>query len=73
MKAVRFNHYGDRDVLYIGDIPVPTAEPGQVVVDVRAAGINIGEATIRSGAMQEAFDFPFRSGLGLRGCRLSRG
>ena len=64
MKAVRFNHYGDRDVLYIGDIPVPTAEPGQVVVDVRAAGINIGEATIRSGAMQEAFPLTFPSGQG---------
>ena len=64
MKAVQFDHYGDIDVLYIGDIPAPTAEPGQVVVDVRAAGINIGESTIRSGAMQEAFPLTFPSGQG---------
>lgn len=35
MKAVRFDHYGDIDVLYTADIPAPTAEPGRVVVDVR--------------------------------------
>lgn len=55
MKAVQFDHYGDINVLYIGDVPTPTAEPGQVVVDVRAAGINIGESVVRGGEMQEAF------------------
>lgn len=64
MKAVQFDHYGDIDVLYIGDVPAPTAGPGQVVVDIRAAGINIGESSIRSGAMQEAFPLTFPSGQG---------
>ena len=64
MRAVQFDHYGDIDVLYIGDLPAPIAEPGQVVVDVRAAGINIGESVIRSGAMQEAFPLTFPSGQG---------
>lgn len=64
MKAVQFDRYGDIDVLYIGDIPTPTAEPGQVVVDIRAAGINIGEASIRSGAVQEMFPLTFPSGQG---------
>ena len=64
MKAVQFDHYGDVDVLYVGDVPAPTAEPGQVVVDVRAAGINIGESIIREGAMQETFPLTFPSGQG---------
>ena len=64
MKAVQFNHYGDVDVLYLGDVPTPTAEPGQVVVDIRAAGINIGESVIRKGEMQEAFPLTFPSGQG---------
>ena len=64
MKAVQFNHYGDRDVLYIGDMPAPTAEPGRVVVDVRAAGTNPGEATIRKGELESMFPGTFPSGQG---------
>jgi NADPH2:quinone reductase len=46
-RAVRFDHYGGREVLYVADIPMPTAASGEVVVAVRAAGINPGEASIR--------------------------
>ena len=27
-RAVRFDHYGDRSVLYLTDVPVPTPEFG---------------------------------------------
>ncbi len=64
MQAVQFDRYGDIDVLYIGDLSAPTAGPGQVVVDVRAAGINIGESVIRGGRMREAFPLTFPSGQG---------
>ena len=64
MKAVQFDQYGDIDVLYIGEIPAPIAGAGQVVVDIRAAGINVGESFIRSGAMKEAFPLTFPSGQG---------
>jgi NADPH:quinone reductase-like Zn-dependent oxidoreductase len=47
-RAVRFDHYGGRDVLYAADIPLPTPAPGEVVVAVRAAAINPGEAKIRA-------------------------
>ncbi|QLL07740.1 NADP-dependent oxidoreductase [Mycobacterium vicinigordonae] len=63
-RAVRFDRYGGRDVLYIAEIPMPTPGPGQVVVEVRAAGINPGEAAIRSGAMHEMFPATFPSGEG---------
>ncbi len=63
-RAVQFDHYGDRDVLYIADVPIPTPAPGEVVVRVRAAGINPGEAAIRSGALDTAFPTTFPSGEG---------
>ncbi|MBF9072722.1 NADP-dependent oxidoreductase [Streptacidiphilus fuscans] len=63
-RAVRFDRYGDRDVLYVADIPMPRPEPGEVLVEVRAAGINPGEITIRSGAMHDLFPATFPSGQG---------
>ena len=70
MKAVQFDHYGDLDVLYVGDIPAPTAEPGQVVVDVRTADTNPDEATIRKGDLASMYPGTFRRRYGLRGCCL---
>ena len=63
-RAVRFDRYGDRDVLYVADIDMPSPGPGEVVVEVRAAGINPGEAAIRTGAMHEMFPATFPSGQG---------
>jgi NADPH:quinone reductase len=63
-RAVRFDHYGDRDVLYIADVEVPTPPTGEVVVEIRAAGINPGEASIRSGALDAIFPATFPSGEG---------
>ncbi|MBV8788906.1 MAG: NADP-dependent oxidoreductase [Mycobacterium sp.] len=63
-RAVRFDRYGGREVLYVADIGMPTPGPGEVIVEVRAAGINPGEAAIRSGAMHEMFPATFPSGEG---------
>ena len=63
-RAVRFDRYGGRDVLYVTDIEMPTPGPGEVVVEVRAAGINPGEAGIRVGAMHDMFPATFPSGEG---------
>ena len=41
-RAVLFDRYGDRDVLYVADVPMPTPAAGEVVVEVKAAGINPG-------------------------------
>ena len=63
-RAVRFDRYGDRDVLYLTDIPMPVPAPDEVVVGVKAAGINPGEAAIRSGALDARFPAAFPSGQG---------
>jgi NADPH:quinone reductase len=63
-RAVRFDHYGDRDVLHVSDVPMPSPSAGDVLVEVKAAGINPGEASIRSGALHEMFPATFPSGQG---------
>jgi NADPH:quinone reductase len=64
MRAVRFDEYGDRSVLYLADLPTPEPAPGEVLVEVRAAGINPGEVPIRTGAFHERYPGPLPSGQG---------
>ena len=63
-KAVRFDQYGDVDVLKVVDVPRPVPGPGQVLVQVKAAGINPGEAKIREGLMHAQWPATFPSGQG---------
>jgi NADPH:quinone reductase len=63
-RAVRFDHYGDRDVLSIADVEIPSPPPGEVVVEVHAAGINPGESSIRKGLLAQVFPATFPSGEG---------
>ena len=63
-KAVRFDDYGGIEVLEVRDVPRPEPGPDQVLVAVRAAGINISEAKIRAGLVREIFPATFPSGEG---------
>jgi NADPH:quinone reductase-like Zn-dependent oxidoreductase len=64
MRAVRFDRYGDTDVLDVVEVPRPAAGPGRVVVDVVAAAINPGEASIRKGLLHDRWPATFPSGEG---------
>jgi NADPH:quinone reductase-like Zn-dependent oxidoreductase len=61
---VRFDHYGDIDVLNVVDVERPVPAAGEALVRVKAAGINPGEASIRKGLMAEIFPATFPSGEG---------
>ena len=63
-RAVRFDRYGDIDVLDVVDVERPVPAPGEVLVRVKAAGINPGEASIRRGLMHERWPATFPSGEG---------
>jgi NADPH:quinone reductase-like Zn-dependent oxidoreductase len=64
MKAVRFHEYGGIDVLRVDEVARPVPGPGQVLVEVRAAGIQPGEAMIRRGARHGRWPATFPSGQG---------
>src|SRR6202020_2017908 len=64
MKAVRFDQYGPVTVLDVRDVPIPEAGPGQVLIRVKAAGINPGEARIRDGCLHEMCPATVPSGQG---------
>ena len=63
-KAVRFDDYGGIDVLRVEDVPRPVPGDGQVLVQVKAAGINPGEDKIRQGLLRERWPATFPSGQG---------
>jgi NADPH:quinone reductase-like Zn-dependent oxidoreductase len=63
-KAVRYDDYGGIDVLQVVDVDRPVPGPGEVLVRVKAAGINPGEAKIRDGLLAEMWPSTFPSGQG---------
>ena len=63
-KAVRFNEYGDVSVLHVIDVPDPAPGPGEVLIQVKAAGVNPGEASIREGRLHALWPATFPSGEG---------
>jgi NADPH:quinone reductase-like Zn-dependent oxidoreductase len=64
MKAVRFDHYGGIEVLQVAEVPEPEPAQREVLVRVKAASINPGEAKIREGLMHVRFPATFPSGEG---------
>ncbi|WP_419995164.1 NADP-dependent oxidoreductase [Streptomyces boninensis] len=64
MRAVRFHEYGGIDVLRVEEVARPVPGPDQVLVEVRAAGIQPGEAHIRTGALHARWPAGFPSGQG---------
>jgi len=63
-RAVQFDQYGGIDVLEVRDVPRPQAGPGEVLVQVKAAAINPGEAMIRKGVLHDRWPSTFPSGQG---------
>ncbi len=64
MRAVRFDRYGGVDELYITDVPIPEPSADEVVVRVRTATANTGEAKIREGQLDAIWPAHFPEGEG---------
>ena len=62
MKAIRIQQFGDPDVLVLADLPDVAPGPGQVVVQVHAAGVNPVETYIRSGKYAKLPALPYTPG-----------
>jgi NADPH:quinone reductase-like Zn-dependent oxidoreductase len=62
--SVRYDHFGHIDVLYIAELPKQEPKAGEVLVKIKTAGINPGEASIREGYLEKQFPSTFPSGQG---------
>ena len=63
MKAIRVNSFGPPEVMILEEIPKPVPGPGQVVVMVKAAGVNPVDTYIRSGLSQPDLKLPYTPGI----------
>ena len=63
-RAVQFDEYGGLDVLTVREVELRELGKEDVLVEVRAAGINPGEASIRKGLLAEKWPTTFPSGQG---------
>jgi len=64
MKAVRYSEYGGPEVLRVVEIDAPQAGPGQVLIAVRAAGVNPSDWKDRAGEARDTVPVPLPSGVG---------
>ncbi len=62
MQAVRFHQFGGPEVLQLDEVEEPIAGPGEVVIAVKASGVNPVDTYIRSGIYGPR-PLPFTAGL----------
>jgi NADPH:quinone reductase len=62
MKAIRVHQFGDPSVMKLEEVPDRSADAGQVVVDVKAAGVNPVDTYIRAGQYAFLPPLPYTPG-----------
>jgi len=67
MNAIRVHEFGGPEVLKYEEVPDLAPGPGQVVVRVRAVGVNPVETYIRSGAYAVKPNLPYTPGMDAAG------
>ncbi len=67
MKALVATAFGPPEQLALVDLPAPEAGPGQIVVEVRACGVNFPDALIIEGKYQLKPTLPFAPGCEVAG------
>jgi NADPH2:quinone reductase len=67
MKAMLCKEYGPPETLVLSDVPSPKAGPGQVVVSVKACGVNFPDVLIIENKYQFKPPLPFAPGAEIAG------
>ncbi len=64
MRAIIIDQFGGRDVLKLADVPEPVPGPGEVLIAVKAAGVNPVDWKIRTGYLEGRLPHEFPIILG---------
>src|SRR5207244_109484 len=67
MRAIRVSEFGGPETLRLQDVPDPKPDSGQVLVRVKAAGVNPVDTYIRAGAYARKPSLPFTPGTDAAG------
>ena len=67
MKGIRVYEFGGPEVMRLEEIPDPKAGPGQVVIRIRAIGVNPVDTYIRAGTYAKLPQLPFTPGMDAAG------
>jgi NADPH2:quinone reductase len=67
MRAVQLSRFGPPDVLEIVDVPTPIPAPGEVLVRVRASGVNFFETLMRQDRYAVTPELPMIFGVEVAG------
>jgi len=62
MKAIRVREFGGPEVLKVEEVPTPKPGPGQVLVRVKAAGVNPYDTYMRNGTYAIKPELPYTPG-----------
>jgi NADPH:quinone reductase len=62
MRAIRVNQFGGPEVLKLEEVPTPTPAAGQVLVHVRAVGVNPYDTNMRAGTYAVKPPLPYTPG-----------
>jgi len=68
VRAIRVHAHGGPEVMRLEELPVPAPGPGHVLVEVKAAGVNLFDTQLRSGLYKRALPIT----LGLEGAGIVR-
>ncbi|HVO37973.1 MAG TPA: NADPH:quinone reductase [Spirochaetia bacterium] len=62
MKAIIVRQYGDPEVMKVEEVPTPAPSPGQILVRIKAAGVNPADTYARSGSSANKPPVPYTPG-----------
>jgi NADPH2:quinone reductase len=67
VKAIRVHEFGSPDVMYVEEIPDPVPGSGQILIQIKAVGVNPTDTYTRAGAGSRNVSLPYTPGIDAAG------